>query len=148
MTGRRSQAPWRARRSAARSRPGSGPCGGTRVDTPIIPCWAPIGWAAWNPTTRLHRTGERPPGPGPGRPDQRDRGLPHLRRLAHHLLPLGRPRPTLRAGRAGAQEPPAACDADRGSPDQVEAVLAEAVARPTLGARQLVDHLADRGVRL
>ena len=33
-------------------------------------------------------------------------------------------------------------------PDQVEAVLAEAVARPTLGARQLVDHLADRGVRL
>ena len=33
-------------------------------------------------------------------------------------------------------------------PDQVEAVLAEAVARPTLGARQLVDHLAVRGVRL
>jgi transposase InsO family protein len=33
-------------------------------------------------------------------------------------------------------------------PDQVEAVLAEAVARPTLGARQLVGHLADRGVRL
>jgi transposase InsO family protein len=33
-------------------------------------------------------------------------------------------------------------------PDQVEAVLAEAVARPTLGARQLVCHLADRGVRL
>jgi transposase len=33
-------------------------------------------------------------------------------------------------------------------PDQVEAVLAEAVARPTLGARQLVDQLADRGVRL
>jgi hypothetical protein len=33
-------------------------------------------------------------------------------------------------------------------PDQVEAVLAEAVARPTLGARQLVDHLTDRGVRL
>ena len=33
-------------------------------------------------------------------------------------------------------------------PDQVEAVLAEAVARPTLGARQLVEHLADRGVRL
>jgi transposase len=33
-------------------------------------------------------------------------------------------------------------------PDQVEAVLAEAVARPTLGARQLVSHLADRGVRL
>ena len=30
-------------------------------------------------------------------------------------------------------------------PDQVEAVLAEAVARPTLGARQLVGHLADRG---
>jgi transposase len=33
-------------------------------------------------------------------------------------------------------------------PDQVEAVLAEAVARPTLGARQLVDHLAVRGVGL
>src|SRR4029453_8610936 len=33
-------------------------------------------------------------------------------------------------------------------PDQVEAVLAEAVARPTLGARQLVGHLAERGVRL
>jgi transposase len=33
-------------------------------------------------------------------------------------------------------------------PDQVQAVLAEAVARPTLGARQLVDHLAERGVRL
>jgi transposase len=33
-------------------------------------------------------------------------------------------------------------------PDQVEAVLAEAVARPTLCARQLVDHLAVRGVRL
>jgi hypothetical protein len=33
-------------------------------------------------------------------------------------------------------------------PDQVEAVLAEAVARPTLGARQLVGHLAVRGVRL
>jgi transposase len=33
-------------------------------------------------------------------------------------------------------------------PDQVEAVLAEAVARPTLGARQLVGHLADRRVRL
>ena len=33
-------------------------------------------------------------------------------------------------------------------PDQVEAVLAEALARPTLGARQLVSHLADRGVRL
>jgi transposase-like protein len=32
-------------------------------------------------------------------------------------------------------------------PDQVEAVLAAAVARPTLGARQLVCHLADRGVR-
>ena len=27
-------------------------------------------------------------------------------------------------------------------------MLAEAVARPTLGARQLVGHLADRGVRL
>jgi transposase len=33
-------------------------------------------------------------------------------------------------------------------PDQVEAVLAEAVARPTIGARRLVDHLAERGVRL
>jgi transposase InsO family protein len=33
-------------------------------------------------------------------------------------------------------------------PDQVEAVLAEAVARPALGARQLVDHLAVRGARL
>jgi transposase len=33
-------------------------------------------------------------------------------------------------------------------PDQVEVVLAEAVARPTLGARQLVWHLAERGVRL
>jgi transposase InsO family protein len=33
-------------------------------------------------------------------------------------------------------------------PNQVEAVLAEAVARPTIGARRLVDHLADRGVRL
>jgi transposase InsO family protein len=33
-------------------------------------------------------------------------------------------------------------------PDQVEAVLAETVARPTIGARRLVDHLADRGVRL
>jgi transposase len=33
-------------------------------------------------------------------------------------------------------------------PDQVEAVLAEAVAHPTIGARRLVDHLADRGVRL
>jgi transposase-like protein len=32
-------------------------------------------------------------------------------------------------------------------PEQVEAVLAEAVARPTLGARQLTGHLADRGVR-
>jgi transposase len=33
-------------------------------------------------------------------------------------------------------------------PDQVEAVLAEAVARPTIGARRLVEHLAERGVRL
>jgi hypothetical protein len=33
-------------------------------------------------------------------------------------------------------------------PDQVEAVLAEAVARPTIGAQRLVGHLADRGVRL
>ena len=33
-------------------------------------------------------------------------------------------------------------------PDQVEAVLAEAVARPTIGAQRLVDHLAERGVRL
>ena len=33
-------------------------------------------------------------------------------------------------------------------PDQVEAVLAEAVARPTLGARHLVGHLADQRVRL
>ena len=30
-------------------------------------------------------------------------------------------------------------------PDQVEAVLAEAVARPSIGAQRLVDHLADRG---
>jgi len=53
------------------------------------------------------------PGPGPGRPDQRDRGLPHLRRLPDDLLPLGRPRPTLRAGRAAAQRPAAAGNADR-----------------------------------
>ena len=33
-------------------------------------------------------------------------------------------------------------------PDQIEAVLAEAVARPTIGAQRLVDHLTDRGVRL
>ena len=33
-------------------------------------------------------------------------------------------------------------------PDQIEAVLAEAVARPTIGARRLVEHLAERGVRL
>jgi transposase len=33
-------------------------------------------------------------------------------------------------------------------PEQVEAVLAEAVARPTIGARRLFDHLADPGVRL
>jgi transposase InsO family protein len=33
-------------------------------------------------------------------------------------------------------------------PDQVEAVLAEAVARPTIGAQRLVDHLADRRIRL
>ena len=33
-------------------------------------------------------------------------------------------------------------------PDQVEAVLAEALVRPTIGAQRLVDHLADRGVRL
>ena len=33
-------------------------------------------------------------------------------------------------------------------PDQVEVVLAEAVARPTIGARRLVEHLAERGVRL
>jgi transposase len=33
-------------------------------------------------------------------------------------------------------------------PDQVQTVLAEAVARPTIGARRLVDHLAVRGVRL
>jgi transposase len=33
-------------------------------------------------------------------------------------------------------------------PDQVEAVLAEAAARPTIGARRLVEHLAERGVRL
>jgi len=33
-------------------------------------------------------------------------------------------------------------------PDQVEGVLAEAVARPTLGARHLVGHLADQRVRL
>jgi transposase InsO family protein len=32
------------------------------------------------------------------------------------------------------------------SPEEVSAILAEAVARPTLGARQLVDHLAERGV--
>jgi len=33
-------------------------------------------------------------------------------------------------------------------PEQVEVVLAEAVARPTIGARRLVEHLAERGVRL
>jgi transposase len=33
-------------------------------------------------------------------------------------------------------------------PDRVEALLAETVARPTIGAQRLVDHLADRGVRL
>jgi hypothetical protein len=33
-------------------------------------------------------------------------------------------------------------------PDQVQAVLAEAVARPTIGAQRLVEHLAERGVRL
>jgi transposase len=33
-------------------------------------------------------------------------------------------------------------------PDQVETVLAEAVARPTIGAQRLVEHLAERGVRL
>ena len=32
-------------------------------------------------------------------------------------------------------------------PDQVEVVLAEAVARPTIGAQRLVEHLAERGVR-
>lgn len=31
-------------------------------------------------------------------------------------------------------------------PEEVSAILAEAVARPTLGARQLLDHLAARGV--
>jgi hypothetical protein len=30
-------------------------------------------------------------------------------------------------------------------PDQVEVVLAKAVARPTIGTQRLVDHLADRG---
>jgi hypothetical protein len=34
------------------------------------------------------------------------------------------------------------------SPDQVEVVLAQAVPRPTIGARRLVDHLAEPGVRL
>jgi transposase len=33
-------------------------------------------------------------------------------------------------------------------PDQVEVVLAQAVARPTIGARRLVDHMAERGIRL
>jgi transposase InsO family protein len=33
-------------------------------------------------------------------------------------------------------------------PDQVEVVLAEAVARPTIGAQRLVEHSAERGVRL
>src|SRR5512144_3172859 len=32
------------------------------------------------------------------------------------------------------------------SPEEVSAILAEAVARPTLGARQLLDHLAARGI--
>jgi len=32
------------------------------------------------------------------------------------------------------------------TPDEVSAILAEAVARPTLGARSLLRHLADRGV--
>jgi hypothetical protein len=88
------------------------------------------------------------PGLGPGRPDQRDRGLPHRRYLADHLGPLGR-----RAQRYGLAEllpkgrrPPVMPTAT--PPDQVEAVLAEAVARPTIGAQRLVDHLADRGVRL
>ena len=31
-------------------------------------------------------------------------------------------------------------------PETVEAILAEALARPTLGARQLVGYLAERGV--
>ena len=34
------------------------------------------------------------------------------------------------------------------SPEVVEVVLAEAVARPTLGARRLLEHLAERDVRL
>ncbi len=31
-------------------------------------------------------------------------------------------------------------------PETVDAILAEALARPTLGARQLVSYLAERGV--
>jgi hypothetical protein len=80
-----------------------------------------------------------------GPADQRDQGQPHFGvsattyyrwagraqryRLAA-LLPKGRRPPVM----------PTATP-----PDQVKAVLAEAVARPTIGARRLVDHLAERG---
>jgi transposase InsO family protein len=49
------------------------------------------------------------------------------------LMPKGRRAPVM----------PNACP-----PEVVEVVLAEAVARPTLGARRLLEHLAERGVAL
>jgi nucleoside-diphosphate-sugar epimerase len=73
--------------------------------------------------------------------DQRDRGLPHLRRLPHHLLPLGRPRPALWAGRA------AALAADRGQDQGVKTQarhLALAAAPVTVTVASPMAHLPVR----
>ena len=56
--------------------------------------------------------------------------------LADHLLPLGRPRPTLRAGRPAAQGPPTPGDADRHPTRPGRGGAGRGGARPTLGARQ------------
>ena len=63
-------------------------------------------------------------------------------------ITAGRAAATLRADRAAAQEPPAAGDANRDPARPGRSRAGRGVARPTIGAQRLVDHLADRGVRL
>lgn len=80
------------------------------------------------------------------RADRRERRLPGRRRLAHQLLQVGRQGREARPAGAYAQGPPPAGDADALTAEEVSTVLATAVARATLGARQLVDHVAAAGV--
>lgn len=84
----------------------------------------------------------------PRRADLDRRGLSNLRGQPHHLLPLDGQSRALWTGVAHAQGPALAGDAQRTPPETVEIVLAESIARPTLGARRLLEHLAERDVSL